>query len=75
MVLHAKKRQIFVPHALVGVVVKIDVRDFDVARRERFGINAEAMILRGDFDFLREQILHGMIRAVMAEFQFEGPAA
>ena len=75
MVLHAEERQLFVAHALVGVVVEIDVRDFDVARGQRFGIDAEAVILRGDFDFLREQVLYRMIRAVMAEFQLESFAA
>ena len=75
MVLDAEERQFFVAHALVGVVVEIDVRDFDVARGKRFGIDAEAVILGGDFDFLREQVLYRMIRAVMAEFQFKGFAA
>jgi hypothetical protein len=68
VVLNAEKRQLFVAHALVGVVVEIDVGDCDVAGGERFGINAEAVILGGDFDFFGEEILHGMIRAVMAEF-------
>ncbi len=68
MILHAEERQRFVAHAIVGVVVEIDVGDFDVAGGEGFGIDAEAMILRGDFDFLVLQILHGMIGAVVAKF-------
>ena len=75
MVLDAEKGQLFVAHAFVGVVVEIHVGNFNVARRERFGVDAEAVILGGDFDFLGEEVLHGMIRAVMAEFQFEGLAA
>ena len=75
MILHAEERQRAVAHAFVGVIVQIDVRDFDVARRERFGIHAEAVVLRRDFDFLRAQIFHRMIRAVMAEFQLECLAA
>ena len=75
MVLDTEERQFFVAHAFIGVVVEIDVRDFNVTRGKRFGIDAKAVILRGNFDFLREQVLHGMIRAVMAEFQFEGFAA
>ena len=62
-------------HALIGVVVQIHVRDFHVARGQRFGINAEAVILRGDFDLIGEQIFHRMIRAMVAEFQFERFAA
>ena len=62
-------------HSFVRVIVQIHVRDFDVARRQRIRIDAEAMILRGDFHFLREQIFHRMVRAVMPEFQFEGLSA
>ena len=50
MILDAEERQRAVAHAFVGVVVQIDMRDFDVARRKRIGIDAEAMILRGDLD-------------------------
>ena len=52
VILHAEERQFFVAHAFVGVVVEIDVGDFDVAGGQRFGIDAEAVILGGDFDFL-----------------------
>src|SRR5208282_6579123 len=56
-------------------VVQVQVRDFDVARRKRFRIDAEAVILRGDFNFPREEIFHRMIRAVVPEFQLESLAA
>ncbi len=62
-------------HSFVGVVVEIDVRDFDVAGGQRFGIDTETVILGGDFHFLRKQILYRMIRTVMAELQFEGFSA
>src|ERR1700722_20643351 len=75
MILHAEKRERAVAHAFVGVVVQIDVRDFDIARRERVGIDAEAVVLGGDFDLLRAQIFHRMVRTVMAEFQLERVAA
>ena len=71
MVLHAEKRQIPVTHAFVRVIVEIDVGDFDGARRQRFGIDAEPVILGGDFHLLVQKILYRMIRTVMAEFQFE----
>jgi hypothetical protein len=34
MILHAEKGQILVAQALVGVVIEIQVCDFDLARRE-----------------------------------------
>ena len=61
MILHAKQRQIFVPHAFIGVVVQIDMRNLHVARRQRFGIDAEPMILRGNLHLASQQILHRMI--------------
>jgi len=61
MILHAEQGQILVAHAFVGVVVQVDVRDFDVARRERFRIDAETVILGGDFHLAGEQIFHRVI--------------
>ncbi len=75
VVLHAEEGSVFVAHAFVGVVVEIQVRDFDVAGGQRVGIDAEAVILRGDFDLVGQKIFYRMIRAVVAEFQFEGFAA
>ncbi len=75
MILHAEERQRLVAHALVGIVVQIDMRDFDFARRQRFRIDAETMILSGDFYLLGQQILYGVIRTVVAEFQLERFAA
>lgn len=72
MVLDAEKGKLLVAHAFIGVIVEIDVSDLDVAGRQRFWIDAKAVILSGDFDFLGQQILHGMIGAVMAELQLEG---
>jgi hypothetical protein len=71
MVLNAEERQFFVAHAFVGVVVEIKVRDFDVAGRQRIGIDAETVILGGDFDFLGQQVLHRVIGTMMAELKFE----
>ena len=61
--------------AFIGVIVQIQVRDFDVARGQRIRIHAESVILRGDFHLPGQQILHRMIRAVMAELQLEGFSA
>ena len=51
------------------------MRDFDIFGRERVGVYAEAVILGGDFHLLGQQIFHGMIRTVVAEFKLEGFAA
>jgi hypothetical protein len=75
VILHAKKREIFVTHAFVGGVVQIHVGDFDVAGRKRVGIDAKAVILGSDFHLIGEQILHRMVGAVVAELQLEGFAA
>jgi hypothetical protein len=75
MILHAEERQVFVAHALVGVVIEINVGDLDVARGQRFWIDAEAMILRGDFDFFSQQIFDRVVRTVMPKFQFESFSA
>src|SRR3989442_3759441 len=75
MVLHAENWLRLVAHALVWLVVQVQVRDFVVARWQRFGINAESVILRGDFDLIRQKIFHWMVRTVVAEFQLECFAA
>ncbi len=75
MILDAEKRERAVAHALVGVIVQIYVRDLDIARRQGIRIDAEAVVLRGNFHFLRQQVFHRMVRAVVAKLQFEGAAA
>ena len=61
VILDGEQGDVFVAHAFVGVVVEIQVRDFDVARGQRFGIDAEAMILRGDFNLIGQKIFYGMV--------------
>ena len=53
MILDAKERQRAVAHALIGLVVQIHVRDFDLARWERVGVDAKAVVLSRDFNFFR----------------------
>ena len=55
MILHAKGRQIAMPHPFDRVVVEIAVRDFE-RRRQRFFVDREAMILRRDLDLAGLQI-------------------
>src|SRR6266849_11038772 len=75
VILHAEERQGFMAHAFVGLIVQVYVRDFHIFGRQRIRIYTEAVILRGDFDLLGEQILYRMIRAVVAKFQLEGFSA
>ncbi len=75
MVLHAEKRQGTMAKSLIGPVIQVDMRDFDVARGQRIRIHHETVILRGDFHVPGLQILDRVIRAVMAELQLVGSAA
>ena len=43
--------------------------------RQRIGIDAEAMVLRGDLDGARIELLHRMVAAAMAELQLVGLGA
>src|SRR5260370_23111965 len=75
VILQAEERLGLVALAFVGVIVQVDVGDFHFAGGQRIGVHAEAVILRGDFHLLGQQILYGMLRAVVAEFEFEGFSA
>jgi len=71
VILHAEERERFVAHSFIGLIVQVYVRDFYIFGRERIRIYAKTVILRGDFHLLGQQILYGMIRTVVAEFQLE----
>ncbi len=75
VVLDAEERQVLVAHTFVGVVVQIQMRDFDIAGGQRFRIDAETMILGGDFHLIGKEVFHGMIGTVMTELQFKGFSA
>jgi hypothetical protein len=47
------------------------MRDFYILRRKRIGVHAETVILGGDLHLFGEEILYGMIRTVVAEFELE----
>src|ERR1700730_8307012 len=57
--------------AFIRLIVQVQMGDFDVARGQRIRVDAESMILRRDFHLLGQQVLHRMIRAMMAESQLE----
>src|SRR5258706_14685593 len=75
MVLHGENWLRLMAHAFVGVIVEVQVRDFHVARRQRFRIHTETVVLRGNFDLIGEKIFYRMDRTVMAELQLEGLTA
>ena len=71
MVLHTKDRPAPMAHPFKRVVVKVDVCGFQIAR-QRFGPDGEAVILRGDLDFIRSLVQYGLIGPAMSEFELEG---
>jgi hypothetical protein len=75
VILHAKERQILMPQTFQRLVVQINVSQFHFAIRQRIRINCKVVVVRGDFDLPRLQLLHGMIPAVMAKFQLESFSA
>src|SRR5579872_617833 len=74
MILHAEERESAVAHALVGIVIQVEVRDFDLAGRQGIGVDGKAMILGGDLHVAGAHVFHGMIGAVMAKFQLVSAA-
>ena len=69
--LHAEHRQIGVGQPFEGAVVEVHVRHVG-GEVQRGVIDAKVVVLTGDHDAARSQILHGMVATVMAERQLEG---
>ena len=67
MILHRKNRQSFMTQTRNRVVVQVNVRYLDF-RRQAFGFDRKAVIMRGDFDFSGRQILDRLVAAAMSEF-------
>ena len=53
MILHAENRMASVAESLQSLIVQIDVRQLDVVLIQRIRIDREAVVLRGDLDFVR----------------------
>ena len=70
MVLDGEGGQFAVAQALEGVVVEVDVGECYDFLVEGVEIDAETVILCGDFDFARAGVLHGLVGAPVAEFEF-----
>ena len=75
VILYAEERQRFVPEAGDGIVVQVDVADFSDVGVDGVGIDTEPVVVRGDFDFLRAQILNWLVSAAVAKFEFVGGSA
>src|SRR5438045_1340518 len=63
MVLHAENRELAMTESLDGSIVEIDVRDNPAVRLQGLLIDREAVVLTGDFDAPRIEVLHGLIAA------------
>ncbi len=65
VVLHREHRPVLQREAAVRAVEQRDVRLLDI-RRQRLLVDREAVVHRGDLDLAGGQVLHRMVRAVMA---------
>ena len=74
VVLHAERRHTAHPHALVGLVVEVEVGHLDLAVEAR-RVDAEVVVLAGDLDVAGRLVAHRMVAAVVAERQLERVAA
>src|SRR4051812_11829130 len=72
MVLHGKDRLAGVAEAFKRVVIKVDMRGLAAPLAEAVGVNGEAVVLAGDFDFARAGVANRLVAAAVAEFQFIG---
>ncbi len=68
MVLHGERRQRLVANTFNCAVVQIDMRDFQIVA-QRIRHDGEVMVLRCDFNRVREQIFNRMVAAMMAEMK------
>src|SRR5438445_5021684 len=72
VVLDAEQWQVAMAHAFQCRVVQIHVRELDFALRQCIGIDGKVVVVGRYLDFARLQLLHGMISAMVAEFQLIG---
>ena len=63
--------QPLVREPLDGSVVQVDVRQ-DRGAPERVGVDREPVVLGRDLDLAGAQVLHRLVRAVVAEFELVG---
>ena len=75
MILHAEDRLAAVTKSLQRLIVQIHVGNFDVALVERIRVDGETVVVRRNFDTLREPVDDRVIGAAMPELQLVGFAA
>ena len=75
VVLHRDHRALLHPEALDGAVVQVPVRHHDAGLLEQLRVDAEAVVLRGDLDLPRLEVLDRVVRAAVAELELVGLAA
>ncbi len=69
MILHGEDRKSSVAHPFQTLVVEVDMSDLHLARRKGVHIHAEPMILGSNLNFPVKQVLYGLVRSPVAEFQ------
>ena len=70
VVLHAEDRLGCVAKARERAVVEMDVRWFATRGAQARFVDAEAVVLAGDFNAASEEISHGLVRTAMTKLQF-----
>ena len=73
VILQAEHRAPREGHALDGAVVEVHVRELGAAG-QRVHVDGEAVVLRGDLDAARLQVLDRVVHAVVAELELVGAA-
>ena len=72
MILNRKDRQRPMPHSFYGLIVEVDVGQFQVRVLNGVHVHAKPVVLRGYFNLTGEQIFDWVIRPVVPEFELEG---
>ncbi len=75
MILDGKGLYFFAHKALERIIIEIYMRKLNVFMFQRIDIDAEAVILAGNFDFAGFEIFNRVVCAAMSEFQFISFAA
>src|SRR5260370_21634794 len=75
VILHAEQRQVAMTQAFQSRVVQIHVRQFNFTLRQRIRVHRKIVVVRGDLNLPRGQLLHGMISTVVSELQLESLSA
>ena len=75
MVLHRKDRQPVVLHSFDRAIIDSQMSHGDIHLGNSLFIDDITMVLGSDIDPVVAEVLHRMVDAAMAEFQFESIAA